>query len=389
MFIKKLLNLRYLFLYFSFLLLVGGFVLYSSKFLNIESDEGYILLVKDGDNLKKIVSKLSADRVIDDEFLVYTLARAVAFNIRVDIGEYKLEKGSDVFDLIKKLKHKKYFYRNLTLIEGETVASFREKLDGSFGLIGNITEEMKDGFFMPDTYKYKYGETKDSMIKRAKDSMNLYVNEMWRNYVVNAGLQDKFYLKDVNEVLTLASIVEKETGVGFERGLIAGVFKNRLQTGMRLQTDPTVIYQVTNGVYKLNRSLTKEDLEVDGPYNTYKIFGLPPAPIANPGRDAIKAVFEPTVTDSLYFVANGDGGHSFAATLEEHNKNASEYKEKMGIVDVAPAEKAKETKDVKGKGAKAGKYDNMKSSVKSISKQKEPKKKEVNKSSAKKKQAAN
>ena len=126
--------------------------------------------------------------------------------------------------------------------------------------------------------------------------------------------------------MILASIIEKETGVSEERGLVASVFANRLRKGMRLQTDPTVIYALTGGKAELGRPLTRKDLELDNPYNTYRYYGLPPSPICNPGKASLYAAAHPELTDYLYFVASGNGGHNFAASLDQHNRNVGNWK---------------------------------------------------------------
>ena len=151
--------------------------------------------------------------------------------------------------------------------------------------------------------------------------MQNVLEQAWQERDQNLPLQSK------EELLILASIVEKETGIGMERAQVASVFVNRLRLGMLLQTDPTVIYALTNGKEDLNRPLTRKDLSIDSPYNTYKYAGLPPTPICNPGKDAIYAAAHPSETPYLYFVASGNGGHNFAATLSEHNENVRKWRE--------------------------------------------------------------
>ena len=173
---------------------------------------------------------------------------------------------------------------------------------------------------MPETYSFVRGDSKDSIILQAQKAMDKELENVWKK-------RDKTVpIKKKEDLLVLASIIEKETSVADERGLVASVFVNRLRKGMRLQTDPTVIYALTNGEKDLGRPLLKKDLDIDSPYNTYKYYGLPPKPICNPGVEALKAASNPDISQYLYFVANGDGGHSFATSLTEHNRNVANWK---------------------------------------------------------------
>ncbi|MBR2033284.1 MAG: endolytic transglycosylase MltG, partial [Alphaproteobacteria bacterium] len=157
---------------------------------------------------------------------------------------------------------------------------------------------------------------------QAKDAMNKALDKAWENK------DEHLPIKNKKQLLILASIIEKETGVAEERGLVASVFVNRLRKGMKLQTDPTVIYALTKGKKELGRVLLRKDLEIDSLYNTYKYYGLPPAPICNPGKDSLKAAANPEISNYLYFVASGNGGHNFATSLNEHNKNVKAWKNK-------------------------------------------------------------
>jgi UPF0755 protein len=188
-------------------------------------------------------------------------------------------------------------------------------------LEGDITLPMEEGTLLPETYYYTYGDTRDAVITRMKQAMDNALESAWQTRKDGLPFQTK------QEALILASIVEKETGVEDERARVAAVFINRLRIGMRLQTDPSVIY----GIEQLNnapmtRPLTVADLETPNNYNTYVIPGLPPTPIANPGIEAIEATLHPAETKELYFVATGTGGHRFAETLEQHNNNVAAYR---------------------------------------------------------------
>ena len=173
---------------------------------------------------------------------------------------------------------------------------------------------------LPETYSFTRGDTKNSIIKQAKQAMDVAVKEAWANR------QDGLPIKNIDQLVILASIIEKETSIENERGLVASVFINRLVKRMRLQTDPTVIYALTHGQKDLGRLLTRKDLLIDNPYNTYKYYGLPPTPICNPGKASLEAAANPEVSNYLYFVANGEGGHNFSSSLKEHNNNVQKWK---------------------------------------------------------------
>ena len=178
----------------------------------------------------------------------------------------------------------------------------------------------EEGSLLPETYFYALGDLRDAMVRRMQDAMRRTFDELWPQRAQGLPFRTR------RDALILASIVDKETGVADERHKVAAVFVNRLRRGMRLQADPTVIYGLTEGERQLGRELSRRDLEHDSAYNTYLIEGLPAGPIGNPGRASIEAVLNPAAVDYLYFVADGSGGHAFARTLEEHNRNVARWR---------------------------------------------------------------
>jgi len=188
------------------------------------------------------------------------------------------------------------------------------------GLVGTVVAPIKEGELLPETYYFSFGDNRNALAKRMLDGMENALITLW------AGRSPNLPLANIEEALVLASIVEKETGHAAERARVAGVFINRLRLKMRLQSDPTVSYGLTQGREDLGRALTRNDLKTPSPYNTYIINGLPPGPIANPGRAALEAVLHPADTDELYFVADGSGGHAFARNLVEHNRNVAKWR---------------------------------------------------------------
>ncbi|MCT8160112.1 endolytic transglycosylase MltG [Pseudoruegeria sp. SHC-113] len=208
----------------------------------------------------------------------------------------------------------------IAMAEGVTSWQVVDALNAIDFLEGEVTEIPAEGMLAPDSYEVRPGTDRNVVLARMEEKQALILAEAWANR--DTGLP----ISTPEEALVLASIIEKETGVPEERGQVASVFTNRLNQGMRLQTDPTVIYGITNGQGTLGRGLRQSELRAATPYNTYVIEGLPPTPIANPGRASIEAAVSPESTDLLFFVADGTGGHAFARTLEEHNRNVAEWR---------------------------------------------------------------
>ena len=238
---------------------------------------------------------------------------------RLKAGEYDFPAGASAASVRDLLLAGRTVVRRLTVPEGLTTAAVLDLLRKAEGLVGEPPDP-GEGRLLPETYHYSYGDSRAGLAARMQRAMDKELARLFRGRPADSPLRSE------TELLTLASIVEKETGVSGERARVAGVFVNRLKRGMRLQTDPTVIYALTGGREALGRPLTRADLRVDHPYNTYRIPGLPPGPIANPGRAALAAAAQPAETDALYFVADGAGGHRFARTLREHNRNAARYR---------------------------------------------------------------
>lgn len=209
----------------------------------------------------------------------------------------------------------------VALAEGVTSWQVVESLKSMDVLEGSIPELPPEGSLAPDSYEVRPGDDRAEVIARMQSAQELRVSQAWQNRDTDVPV------KTPEELLILASIIEKETGVAEERGQVASVFVNRLNRGMRLQTDPTVIYGVTEGQGVLGRGLRRSELRAATPWNTYVIEGLPPTPIANPGTESLRAAARPMETDYVFFVADGSGGHAFAETLEEHNRNVAKWRQ--------------------------------------------------------------
>ncbi|WP_171234503.1 endolytic transglycosylase MltG [Ruegeria sp. HKCCA6837] len=209
----------------------------------------------------------------------------------------------------------------VSLAEGVTSWQVVEALKSFEALAGEVTEIPAEGMLAPDSYDIVAGQDRNDVLQSMQDKQQLRINAAWENR------QDGLPLESPEEMLILASIIEKETGVPEERGQVASVFVNRLNQGMRLQTDPTVIYGVTKGQGTLGRGLRRSELNRPTPWNTYQIDGLPPTPIANPGLASLEAAVAPDDTSFVFFVADGTGGHAFAETLQEHNRNVAKWRE--------------------------------------------------------------
>ena len=215
----------------------------------------------------------------------------------------------------------KVVQHKITIPEGLTSDQVVQRLRDDDILVGDIKETPREGSLMPDTYYFERGDTRQSILSRMAKAQTRLVDEIWK------GRSPDLPIKSPGEMVTLASIVEKETGKSDERPRVAGVFVNRLQKHMRLESDPTIVYGLVFGKGTLGHSITRAELNQATPYNTYIIDGLPPGPISNPGKLALEAVANPARTKDLFFVADGAGGHVFAETLDQHQKNVAKWRQ--------------------------------------------------------------
>jgi len=278
------------------------------------------VIIPRGSGGKAVSERLHAAGVLRDPWAFLVGALVLGDAKRIQAGEYAFAPGASARDVLARLVAGEATVRRLTVAEGLTTAQILALLDATDGLDGAIGVAPGEGDLLPETYHFRYGDSREEVIERMQRAMQAVLDELWPKRAADLPLASP------EEAVVLASIVEKETGIAAERGRIAGVFYNRLRLGMRLQSDPTVIYGLTGGNAPFDRALTRADLERDTPYNTYKRLGLPPGPIANPGRESLMAVLAPTATDELYFVADGNGGHVFAKTLAEHNRNVARWR---------------------------------------------------------------
>lgn len=239
-------------------------------------------------------------------------------------GKYVFKSKMSTSEALKTLQTPRMY--KITIPEGLNVAEIARLLNEQTFLMGGIFQLPPEGMLLPETYVVRYGEKREALIKRLEANMKTTLKTLWHESAQRKTQPKKYSLKTKLELLTLASIVEKETGIAPERAHIAGVFFNRLSKNMRLQSDPTVSYAITNGKQPLGRLLTRKDLTILSPINTYTNVGLPPQPIACPGKAALLATLAPTDTNDLYFVADGTGGHRFSETLDGHNINVNHWR---------------------------------------------------------------
>lgn len=237
-------------------------------------------------------------------------------------GEFEFKEHITPHEVMKILHEGKMVNHRITIPEGLSSHEIIERIRANDKLVGEIAD-VDEGMLKPDTYFFLRGDSRASVLKRMQSGHSKMVDALWEKRDKTAISK---YIKTKDEAIILASMVEKEAGNHAEKGMIASVFYNRLEAKMRLQSDPTVIYAMTEGKRDLGRALTRKDLWFESPYNTYRNKGLPPKPICNPGRKSLEAVLNPPGTEYFYFVANGRDGHFFAKTLDEHNDNVRKYK---------------------------------------------------------------
>jgi UPF0755 protein len=279
-------------------------------------------LVKQNSGLTDIADQLERRGLVSDARIFHLGVRAYGNEGSLKAGEYEIAAGASMRDIMEILKSGKSVMQSLTIPEGLTVMQAFRRIAEHEALTGDMPSDIPpEGSLAADTQRFTRGMQRQVIIDRMLAHQKELVEEIWSRRAPDLPLAD------INEFVTLASIVEKETGKGDERSRVAAVFLNRLKNNMRLQSDPTIIYGLFGGSGKpADRPIYQSDIEKPTPYNTYTIDGLPPTPIANPGRAALEAVANPSQTDDLYFVADGTGGHVFAKTLDEHNANVARWR---------------------------------------------------------------
>jgi UPF0755 protein len=285
--------------------------------------------------IRDMAELLKREGVIENPTVFVIAALVLGKKDDLKAGEYVFEKGASISDVLETIASGKSIQHSVTMAEGLTTQQILQRLNDSEVLSGPIQRVPAEGSLLPETYRVTRGTTREQVIQRMSAAHKRLVEEIW------ARRAQDLPIKDINEFITLASIVEKETAIASERTRVAGVFVNRLNKKMRLQSDPTIIYGLVGGKGSLGRSLTRADVEQATPYNTYTINGLPPGPIANPGRASLEAVANPSRTNELYFVADGSGGHVFAETYDQHLKNVARWRDfQKGQKDKAPLDAA-------------------------------------------------
>ena len=268
------------------------------------------------------MTKVLQDEGVIDHAKLFRVALVIDPSPKpIKAGEYEIPAHVSMQALVDLLQSGKVVQRRLTVPEGTTTAEVIELVRKTEALTGDITLDLKEGDLLPETYFYSRDDTRDGLLMRMKEAMEKTLDEAWRKRTPGLPLANR------REALVLASIIEKETAIPAERAKVAAVFINRLRRRMRLESDPTVIYALTGGKGSFNRELTRADLQSTSPYNSYMVVGLPPGPICNPGRASIVAATNPARERLLYFVADGQGGHAFAMTLLEHNRNVERWRQ--------------------------------------------------------------
>ena len=303
--------------------------IYAKTPLNI-SPQAQEISIKPNSGLKSIANQLVAQKVIKNALPFIMLGRLLGKEPYLQAGDYTLNKNVTPYQLLLSLNHGKSTQGSITFIEGKTFKQMRAKLVKNDAVKSTITdlsdaelmrvvgngEKYAEGLFFPDTFYFDRNTADIVLLKRAYESMQIKLSAAWAIRAANLPYKDSY------QALIMASIIEKETGKASERPMIAGVFLNRLRIGMRLQTDPTVIYGMGD---QYDGNIRRKDLTTDTPYNTYTRDGLPPTPIAMPGLASIEAALHPETTKALYFVGKGDGSHEFSNSLVEHNRAVVKY----------------------------------------------------------------
>jgi UPF0755 protein len=278
-----------------------------------------VLVVRGGST--DVAEQLQREGIIDSPMMFVASLYALGKSSQIKAGEYLFKQNASISDVIDTLVEGKAILHAVTIPEGLTSLQIVERLRENDVLVGDIVDVPREGTLLPDTYKFQRGMTRTQLLERMAQEHARVLKEVW------ARRAPDLPIKSPQDLVILASIVEKETGRADERTRVAGVFVNRLNKQMKLQSDPTIVYGLVGGKGSLGRGILRSEIEQPTPYNTYVVQGLPPGPIANPGRAAMEAVASPSRTKELFFVADGTGGHVFAETLDQHNKNVARWRQ--------------------------------------------------------------
>ncbi len=295
--------------------------------------ENHIVNIPRGSGIHDIADVLVSEGVIDQPWVF--VGGVFVLKAREDLkaGEYQFKAHASLRDVVATIVEGRVVTHQFTMPEGLTSEQIVARLLDDPVLVGNIKEVPREGSLLPDTYNFTRGVTREQMIQRMQQAQQHLLKEVWDRH------SPDLPIKTPDQLVVLASLVEKETAKPEERTRIAAVFVNRLKQKMRLQSDPTIIYGLVGGKGTLGRPIMKSEIEQPTAYNTYQIDGLPPGPIANPGRASLEAAANPARTRELYFVADGTGGHAFAETYEQHQKNVARLRSLEGDQkDAAPAD---------------------------------------------------
>jgi UPF0755 protein len=305
------------------LIVVGAVAYWSYRDLQSPgpSTAGTTVLIPNGTSVSGIARQLEEAGVIRDARTFSWRARFLPQGQSLKAGEYNFPAAISAEEAMRMMIDGKVVQYSVTIPEGLTSFQILARITAAPDLEGAVPTALpQDGSLLPETYQFNRGDTRAEIVARMAQAMDDTMAELWPKRAKDLPLATP------QEAITLASIVEKETGVPEERPRVAAVFVNRLRQGIPLQSDPTIIYFLAGGKGPIDRGLTYDDLAKPDPYNTYLNAGLPPGPIANPGRASLEAVLNPPDTKELYFVADGTGGHAFAETLAEHNKNVANWR---------------------------------------------------------------
>ena len=284
------------------------------------SDDNKLLIINKGQSVSNIASHLRDLNLIENRMAFLLVLRLKGFHDKIKFGEYMIPKASSIEEIVEKMVSGISVQHTITIPEGLSTASVVALINSNPKIKGDFINNTDEGVLAPNTYSFDMTTDKLGLLIKMRDEQKKIVNSAWNKRAPDLPL------KNTLELLVLASIVEKEAGNEEDKKKVASVFLNRLKKKMRLQSDPTVVYSLTGGEGTLDRELTRGDLKIKSPFNTYRISGLPPKPICNPSKSSIYAVANPTETDFLFFVANGKGGHNFSQNLQQHNQFVKEYR---------------------------------------------------------------